>query len=61
VRSTGCVDDLNDKLLSDKSIGGYSLHKYYPELKNGWLLAVTERRTRQEIDRFVERAVSYCG
>lgn len=60
VKSTCQTEDLNNKLLSDKMIGGYSLEKNYPELRNGWLLAVTEKRTRQEIDRFAERAVSYC-
>jgi len=60
VESACQTDDLNNNLLSDKMIGGYSLKKDYPEFENGWLLAVTEKRTRQEIDRFVERAVSYC-
>jgi len=61
VTSSCGTEELNHKLLSDRIIGGYSLEKDYPELKNGWLLAVTEKRTRQEIDRFAERAVSYCG
>ncbi|HWQ78718.1 MAG TPA: aminomethyl-transferring glycine dehydrogenase subunit GcvPA [Anaerovoracaceae bacterium] len=60
VKSARRPEELNDKLLSDKIIGGYALQKDYPELENGWLLAVTEKRTRQEIDRFAERAVSYC-
>jgi glycine dehydrogenase subunit 1 len=60
VKSPCPPEDLNDKLLSDQIIGGYSLKRDYPELENGWLLAVTEKRTRQEIDRFAERAVSYC-
>ena len=61
VESDCQTEDLNNKLLSDKMIGGYSLKRDYPEFENGWLLAVTEKRTKQEIDRFVERAVSYCG
>ncbi|MDW5300148.1 MAG: aminomethyl-transferring glycine dehydrogenase subunit GcvPA [Sedimentibacter sp.] len=44
------VNALNDKLLSNKIIGGYDIEKNYPELKNGWLVAVTEKRTKQEID-----------
>ena len=55
------TEDLNNKLLSDRIIGGYSLEKDYPELNNGWLLAATEKRTREEIDSFVDKAVSYCG
>lgn len=60
VKSTCPTEDLNDKLLTNKMIGGYSLERNYPELEKGWLLAVTEKRTRQEIDRFAEKAVSYC-
>ncbi len=61
VTSTCPTEDLNTQLLSEKIIGGYSLEKNYPELKNRWLLAVTEKRTREEIDNFVDKAVSYCG
>jgi glycine dehydrogenase subunit 1 len=61
VECTCQTEDLNNKLLSDKIIGGYSIKRNYPELEKGWLLAVTEKRTRQEIDRFVEKAVSYSG
>jgi glycine dehydrogenase subunit 1 len=51
---------LNTALLLDQIIGGYELEKSYPQLKNGWLLAVTEKRTRTEIDSLVEKAVNYC-
>jgi len=61
VKSICPVDELNGKLLAEKIIGGYSLKSDYPELEDGWLLAVTEKRTRQEIDRLVEKAVGYCG
>lgn len=59
---TGTCDaaELNEKLLGHQIIGGYPLQKDYPELEKGWLLAVTEKRTRAEIDRFVEKAVNYC-
>ena len=43
-------EKLNKKLLSSGIIGGYSLAKDYPLLDNGWLIAVTEKRTKQEID-----------
>jgi len=52
-------ESLNKKLLTDKIIGGYPIGKDYQELGNGWLLAVTEQRTKQEIDRFVEKVVCY--
>lgn len=60
VESVCPPETLNDSLLSDRIVGGYALQRNYPELEKGWLLAVTEKRTRQEIDRFAERAVSYC-
>jgi len=36
-----------------------ALKRYYPELPNGWLLAVTEKRTKAEMDAFVQ-AVKEC-
>lgn len=51
------VVELNNKLLNNKIIGGYDIEKYYPELKNGYLVAVTEKRTKNEIDFMVERVV----
>jgi glycine dehydrogenase subunit 1 len=46
----GDVAALNQKLLGEGIIGGYALEKDYPEYKNAWLVAVTEKRTKQEID-----------
>lgn len=56
VQSTEEVSGLNEKLLEGGFIGGYDLGKNYPELKNGWLVAVTEKRTKQEIDDFARKA-----
>ena len=47
------VEKLNRRLLEAGILGGYSLEEAYPDLKNGWLLAVTENRTKEEIDRLV--------
>lgn len=47
------VKELNRRLLDAGIIGGYPLEPLYPDLKNSWLLAVTENRTKQEIDRLV--------
>lgn len=47
--------ELNQKLLSESIIGGYPLAKDYPELENGWLIAVTEKRTKEEIDSLVQK------
>ncbi|MDD4168966.1 MAG: aminomethyl-transferring glycine dehydrogenase subunit GcvPA [Desulfotomaculaceae bacterium] len=45
---------LNARLLEQKLIGGYPLSGEYPELGNALLIAVTEKRTRAEIDRLVK-------
>ena len=50
------VGDLNRRLLGEKVIGGYPLGKDYPEMPDGWLLAVTEKRSREEIDRLARVA-----
>lgn len=49
------VADINRKLLNAGYLGGYDLGSAYPELAGHMLVAVTERRTKQEIDRFVSR------
>lgn len=56
VTSEKPVNELNEKLLEENIIGGYNLEKDYPELKNGYLLAVTEKRAKEEIDAFVRKA-----
>ena len=43
---------VNRKLIKNKIIGGLDLGVYYPELKNHMLIAVTEKRTKEEIDSF---------
>lgn len=50
------VSDLNEKLLKSNIIGGYNIEIDYPELKNAYLLAVTEKRTKEEIDALVRKA-----
>ncbi|MCZ8511005.1 aminomethyl-transferring glycine dehydrogenase subunit GcvPA [Paenibacillus filicis] len=49
------VSEWNKKLLEAGFIGGYDLGSAYPGLQGHMLVAVTEKRTKQEIDRFVER------
>ncbi|MCL6457600.1 MAG: aminomethyl-transferring glycine dehydrogenase subunit GcvPA [Gorillibacterium sp.] len=46
---------LNEKLLEAGFIGGYDLGRDYPELAGHMLVAVTERRTKEEIDQFAAR------
>jgi glycine dehydrogenase subunit 1 len=50
VTSSVDADKINKKLLEEKILGGYSLGKEYPQYKNGILYAVTEKRTKEEID-----------
>lgn len=48
------VREVNEKLLEKNIIGGYDLGFDYPELENHMLVAVTEQRTKEEIDEFVK-------
>jgi glycine dehydrogenase subunit 1 len=48
------VKKINQYLLQHQIIGGYDLSRTYPELTNHMLLAVTELRTKEEIDRLVK-------
>jgi glycine dehydrogenase subunit 1 len=56
----GDVDKLNKHLLSRNIIGGFAAERYYPEFKGGYLVAVTEKRTKEDIDRFVSEVISAC-
>lgn len=56
VKSTEEISNLNNRLLENGFIGGYDMGKKYPEYKNVWLVAVTEKRTKQEIDEFARKA-----
>ncbi|MDN4074722.1 aminomethyl-transferring glycine dehydrogenase subunit GcvPA [Fictibacillus terranigra] len=51
VKLNGPVKEINKKLLENGMIGGYDLGRDYPELKNHMLIAVTELRTKAEIDK----------
>jgi len=43
--------EINRRLLEHGILGGLPLGRFYPDLADCWLLCVTERRTREEIDR----------
>lgn len=45
------ADKINIYLLENKILGGYKIEKNYPELKNSMLLCVTEKRSKEEIDK----------
>ncbi|TDL77164.1 aminomethyl-transferring glycine dehydrogenase subunit GcvPA [Rhodococcus qingshengii] len=48
------VKEINQELLRKGMIGGYDLGCDYPELVNHMLVAVTEQRSKEEIDTFVK-------
>src|SRR5699024_11636006 len=48
------ISKVNEKLLAKGMIGGYDLEQVYPDLENHMLIAVTEIRTKEEIDTFVK-------
>lgn len=48
------VDEVNKHLLEKDIIGGFDLGKVDPELENHMLIAVTELRTKDEIDTLVK-------
>ncbi|KFZ42858.1 aminomethyl-transferring glycine dehydrogenase [Anoxybacillus flavithermus] len=54
VRMNKPIAEVNKKLLEKEIIGGYDLGRDYPELQNCMLIAVTELRTKEEIDTLVK-------
>src|SRR5699024_8710141 len=45
------ADKVTEELMKEDIIGGYHLGKDYPEYENSLLYAVTEKRTKEEIDK----------
>jgi glycine dehydrogenase subunit 1 len=55
------VGDVLDRVAVDGIAGGYRLAREYPEYESGLLIAITERTSREDIDRLadsLERAIS---
>ncbi|UYO07231.1 aminomethyl-transferring glycine dehydrogenase subunit GcvPA [Paenibacillus sp. PSB04] len=48
------VAEVNAKLLQKGILGGYDLGRAYSELEGHMLIAVTERRTKEQIDQFAQ-------
>ncbi len=51
VTSTADAGDVNAGLLKENILGGFELGKEYKEFENGLLIAVTEKRSIEEIDK----------
>jgi glycine dehydrogenase subunit 1 len=54
VETTVDSDKVKDELLQAGILGGYSLEKDYSQLKNSLLFCVTEKRSKEEIDKLVK-------
>ena len=54
VRTPKPPAELNRALLTKGFFGGVELGRWYPELADAWLLCVTERITKRDMDRFVD-------
>jgi len=54
VRSKRSCPLLFNKLLKKNVVAGYALEKDYPELKNHFLVAVTETKEQEDLDRFIK-------
>lgn len=59
VKTNKSVTEINKGLLDKGIIGGFDLGRLYPELENHALIAVTELRTKEEIDAFVAEMGAY--
>ncbi|HLR01118.1 MAG TPA: aminomethyl-transferring glycine dehydrogenase subunit GcvPA [Virgibacillus sp.] len=59
VKLNQSVTTVNKALLNKGVIGGYDLARDYPTLENHMLIAVTEMRTKEEIDQFVTELEDY--
>ncbi|MGE7665722.1 aminomethyl-transferring glycine dehydrogenase subunit GcvPA [Ureibacillus composti] len=59
VKTNHSVTELNKKLIEKGIIGGFDLGRVYPELENHALIAVTELRTKEEIDQLVAEMGAY--
>ena len=45
-------EEMNQQLLKEGFLGGLPLKRWDPALQNGWLVCVTETRSKEQIDRF---------
>ena len=49
------IKEINEQSLKANIIGGYDLSKDYPSLEGAMLIAVTEAKTKEQIDEFAAR------
>jgi glycine dehydrogenase subunit 1 len=53
-KRTDLIENINKKLFEENIIGGLPLGKFYPEMEDSMLFAVTEKRTKAEMDKLTE-------
>lgn len=61
VKFDSSIEEINKKLLDEGFIGGFDLGAVDDQFKNHMLVAVTELRTKDEIDTFVKKAGELNG
>jgi glycine dehydrogenase subunit 1 len=54
VRLDAPVDEVLDRVSEDGIAAGYPLAREYPEYEHGLLVAITERRSKEDIDRLAD-------
>lgn len=59
VKTNASVTAINKALIEKGIIGGFDLGRVYPELENHALIAVTELRTKEEIEQLVAEMGAY--
>jgi glycine dehydrogenase subunit 1 len=60
-RVPGSVAELNRHLLDRRILGGYDMGRWNPEWAGLWQVAVTERRTRRELDQLAEEVSAWTS
>jgi glycine dehydrogenase subunit 1 len=64
LRLSAPVPEVLDRVSEEGIAAGYALGREYPEYEDGLLVAITERRSKEEIDRLADalgRAISAAG
>jgi glycine dehydrogenase subunit 1 len=61
VRLDAPVDEVLDRVAEDGIAAGYPLAREYPEYEDGLLVAITERRSKEDIDRLADSLGAAVG
>lgn len=61
VKVPGSVEELNAYLLTRGMFGGFDMGRWSPEWQGCWQLAVTEKRTRAQLDDLVKEVATWMS